>query len=186
MPIIFYFEIANVIDQFGQMTPICNARKGMYRSFHASWHMAVHSLCPCFLMLVFGILTVKNIRQNRRISPLLIRINRHIERHRRTDRQILRMLAVQVLVIIISTTPSCIVRLYSSFTESIIKDAYRIAQENLGTQIANSLSFFAYSSSFYLYTLTGSLFRKELIKTITHCLNYRQRRNQISLVGINQ
>ncbi len=116
---------------------------------------------PSFLMLLFGLLTLNNLRQRRQIVPRASQGNQVV---RRTDTQLLRMLTAQVLVIIICTLPFSIYRLYSTFTANLVKDTLRIAQENLAFQIVGAMTYFAHSSSFYLYTLTGTIFRKELIK----------------------
>jgi hypothetical protein len=58
-----YYEIANVTNQFGSIIPQCNPQNGIYRTFLGFWHMVVASLFPSFLMLVFGLLTLKNVRQ---------------------------------------------------------------------------------------------------------------------------
>jgi len=112
-------------------------------------------------MLLFGLLTLNNLRQRRQIVPRASQGNQVV---RRTDTQLLRMLTAQVLVIIICTLPFSIYRLYSTFTANLVKDTLRIAQENLAFQIVGAMTYFAHSSSFYLYTLTGTIFRKELIK----------------------
>jgi hypothetical protein len=142
-------------------------------------------------MLLFGFLTLNNIRQQRRVLPV---IGEHTRITRRTDRQLLRMLAAQVLVIIISTLPLTIDRLYASFTASVAKDALRIAQENLASQVANTMAYFAHICSFYLYTLTGRVFRKELFRIVAYCLPhhpnpvrlFRDQRNQISALQANR
>ncbi len=190
-PMIIYYEIANMTDDMGQTKPECNPRNCFYSRFIACWHMTFYSLCPSFLMLLFGFLTLNNIRQQRRVLPV---IGEHTRITRRTDRQLLRMLAAQVLVIIISTLPLTIDRLYASFTESVVKDALRIAQENLASQIANTMAYFAHTCSFYLYTLTGRVFRKELFKILACCsphhLNpvrlFRDQRNQILALQVNR
>ncbi|CAF0951919.1 unnamed protein product [Adineta ricciae] len=69
-----YFEIAKVVAQSGRIASIFNARKGTYRSFSASWHMTFYSLCPSFLMLLFGAITTKNIRHSRRTDTQLLRV----------------------------------------------------------------------------------------------------------------
>jgi hypothetical protein len=94
------------------------------------------------------------------------------------------MLAAQVLVIIISTLPLTIDRLYASFTASVAKDALRIAQENLASQVANTMAYFAHICSFYLYTLTGRVFRKELFRILAYCSPHHP--NQISALQANR
>ncbi|CAF1504498.1 unnamed protein product [Adineta steineri] len=164
---IVYYEISYITNQYGNIVPSCNAQKGIYRNFNTIWHTTFYSLCPSFLMIFFGSLTLKNIRQRRLIHPVVGGNNRI---GRRTDSQLLRMLTAQVFIIIISTLPYSICRLYVSFTANVSKDTLRIAQENLASQIVGVMRYFAHASSFYLYTLTGVVFRKELFKIITRHL----------------
>jgi hypothetical protein len=160
---IIYYEITYMSDQFGNITPACYGQKGIYRTFVAFWYMTLYSLCPSFLMLLFGVLTMNNLRQRRRVLPTGPRANRM---PRRTDIQLWRMLVAQVMVTIISTLPLSIYRLYASFTVNLPKDTLRRAQENLAFEVAATLSYFAHTSSFYLYTLRGTIFRKELVRII--------------------
>jgi hypothetical protein len=175
-----YYEIINMSNQFGSITPQCNSQKGIYRTFLGFWHMVVSSLFPSFLMLLFGCLTLKNVRQRRQL------VQRAGENRatRRTDSQLLRMLAAQVLVIIISTLPFCIDQLYISFTSSFTKSTLKIAQDNLAGQITAIVTYFAYSSSFYLYTLSGTIFRKEVGKIFGQCRPGYQ--NRVHIMGGSQ
>ena len=160
---IVYYQITFGID----MMPACNAPKGIYRTFSAFWHLTMYSLCPSFLMFLFGCLTLRNIHINhRRIIPIA-RENHRMTR--RTDCQLLRMLGAQVLMIMISTAPFSIYRLYASFTSNIVKSTIQITEENLINQIVNTIPYFAHSSSFYLYTLMGSRFRRDVIQIFARC-----------------
>ncbi|CAF0898362.1 unnamed protein product [Adineta steineri] len=163
---ISYYEITYVSDRFGNISPSCNSQTGTYRTFLGFWNMAVYSFCPSFFMFLFGFLTLNHIRLHHRVIPANGETHRIA---RRTDIQLLRMLTAQVLVIIISTLPFSINQLYSSFTSSIPKSTLRIAQENLAARIVGTTTYFAHSSSFYLYTLTGSVFRKELSNILRRC-----------------
>ncbi|CAF1105540.1 unnamed protein product [Adineta steineri] len=181
MPI--YYEISNSVDQFGNITPGCYGRKGIYRTFIAFWSTALYSLCPSFLMLVFGLLTFNNIRQTRQVLPRIPQTNQIT---RRRDIQLGRMLAAQVLVIIIATLPISIYRLYASFTLSLTKDTFRLAVENLAYKTANALTYFAHSTSFYLYTLTGTVFRREFFKIIRKYRHPNRTNFVTARVGIHQ
>ena len=163
--ILGFYEIANVSNQYGVIAPQCNGRKGIYRTFFGFLHMTVYSLCPSFLMLLFGLLTLNNIRQRRRI----IRRNNENRVIRRTDIQLLRMLTIQVIVIILSTLPFSIYQLYISFTGHFVKSTLQTAQDNLASRITGLMTYFTHSSSFYLYTLTGTIFRKEVFKLLRRC-----------------
>jgi hypothetical protein len=166
-----YYEITNVSNQFNNSVPSCNGQKGIYRTFSAFWYLAMYSLCPSFLMLLFGSLALGNLRQHRRILPTTPGMNQIA---RRTDMQLGRMLIAQVLVIVISTLPFSVYQLYSSFTANLTKSSVRIAQENFASGTTNALTYFAHSSGFYLYTLTGTIFRKEFFKIIRRCLHLNQ------------
>jgi hypothetical protein len=172
---IIYYEIYNTTDQFGNIVPVCYGQKGIYRTFKSIWYMILYSICPSLLMFLFGILTLIHLRQQRQIAPRISKMNRNV---RRTDIQLLRMLVGQVLVIIIATFPFTIYQLYTSLTLNLSKNTLRIALENLLGEIAGVLTYFAHSSSFYLYTLTGTVFRKELLK-IFGCSH--RNRNRIHL-----
>lgn len=166
-----YYELSISRDRFGNLTSSCSAQKGIFSTFLGLWNMFLYSLCPCSLMLLFGLLTLNNLRQYRRAIPVAIEAHRIT---RRTDAQLLRMLTAQVLITIIATLPLSIQQLYVSFTSSLVKDTLRIAQENLAARIVGTMTYFAHSSSLYLYTLTGTVFRKEFFKIIKQCCHLNQ------------
>ncbi|CAF1331658.1 unnamed protein product [Rotaria sordida] len=177
MPV--YYEISYMSDQFGNITPACFGQKGIYRTFIAFWAMVSYSLCPSFLMLFFGFLTLKNLHRHRQVLSRTTQIN---QTTRRVNIQLSRMLAAQVLVIVIATLPFSIYRLYASFTVSLPKSTLRIAEENLAFKIANVFTYFAHSTSFYLYTLTGTVFRKELFKIIR--LRWYPNQTMVTMTGL--
>jgi hypothetical protein len=160
---IIYYDIYDTFDQFGNIVPKCYDKKGIYHTFRSFWYMTLYSICPSLLMFIFGILTLYNLRQQRRVSHRVVKINLNI---RRSDTQLLRMLIGQVVVIMISTFPFTIYQLYVSFTLNSSKNTFELALENLFSDIARVMTYFAHSTSFYLYTLTGTIFRKELFKIV--------------------
>ncbi len=163
---LIYYDIANTSNQVNIITIQCNAQKGFYRIFIAFWYLMFYSLIPSFFMLLFGFLTLKNIHRPRQVFPV-VNVNNLLSR--RTNNQLIRMLITQVLFFIITTLPYAINILYGSLTANVSKSTLRIAQENLASQIVNTMTYFAHTSSFYLYILTGSVFRKEFLKLFTCC-----------------
>ncbi|CAF1246138.1 unnamed protein product [Adineta ricciae] len=163
---IIYYQTVYQPDRFGNITPSCSPEKSFYYTFLGLWNMVVYSLFPSSLMLLFGLLTLKNIRQQRFIIPAAIDHNQTI---RRTDAQLLRMLLAQVIFIIIFTLPLSILQLYSSFTGNFSKTALQLAQESFAFRTASALTYFAHSSTFYMYTVTGTIFRTELFKIVRRC-----------------
>ncbi|CAF3479271.1 unnamed protein product [Rotaria socialis] len=161
MPV--YYEISYSRNAFGVIAPTCNGQKGVYLTFISFWNMLFYTILPGLVMLVFGSLTIANIRQSHRVMPLSTGAQQF---SRRTNNQLLRMLAAQVCFIIGATLPHSIYRLYAAFTARESRSALGIAQENLGCNTVNTLTYFAHTSHFYLYTLTGSIFRKEVVRVL--------------------
>ncbi|CAF0713320.1 unnamed protein product [Adineta steineri] len=62
-----FLNLKYVIDQYGNVVSSCVIENSIYSTFIALWHLALYSLCPSFLMLVFGGLTLKHLRQRRRL-----------------------------------------------------------------------------------------------------------------------
>ncbi|CAF4252731.1 unnamed protein product [Adineta steineri] len=154
-------NIKYAINQSGNVVPSCESENDIHRTFLSILYTILYSLCPPFLMILFGCLTLNNIRQRRHIISRITEDNRIA---RRTNTQLLRMLTAQVFVIIIATLPQSINQLYIRLIVQTAKDTLRLAEENLSSKIFTGMTFFAHSSSFYLFTWSGSIFRKELYK----------------------
>ncbi|CAF2880963.1 unnamed protein product [Rotaria sp. Silwood2] len=146
---------------------------------------------PLFFMIVFGLLTIRNVHQARhhRIHPIAVasltisvepitRYNHyHSTRMKMIGRRLRQMLLIQVTVLTILTLPVAIQRLYSTLTLREDKSPLKIAVENL---IFNLVILFNYASSgtpFYIFTLCGgSTFRNalsDLIRSIIRHLRHR-------------
>ncbi|CAF0831487.1 unnamed protein product [Adineta steineri] len=134
-------------------------------------------LCPLFVMIIFGLLTISNIRQShRRIQILktenidhsvnkssgLSNENPQQKLKRKTDRSLLRMLFVQVIILTILTLPLSIQKLYSTISSeniSPVEDAIDMFVYNM----AILLYCISNGMPFYIYTLCGgTIFRKAL------------------------
>lgn len=62
-------------------------------------------------------------------------------------------------------------RSYASLTSDLPKSAYRVAIENVSYSLIVLLVGFTHSTSFYLYTLTGSVYRMALRRTLRRFFN---------------
>jgi hypothetical protein len=109
-------------------------------------------------MGVLCILTLINIReQARRIRPTLVSGNNNL---RRIDRQMMRMLFSQVLTQLLCILPHAIISILALFinTNSTIY--------NFFSQIFILPLYVSYTTSFYVFTLSSRIYRKELIRII--------------------
>jgi hypothetical protein len=79
------------------------------------------------------------------------------------------MLLVQCLVIIVTGAPFSIGWLYVSLTVNQNADILQVAKDNLLTNVVGYLSVTGSCISFYLFTLSSSLFRRELMALFKWC-----------------
>jgi len=110
------------------------------------------------LMLVLGLLTIKNIhRQSRRTIRLLA----NARSTRRTERQLARMLLLQITIHLILVLPFGILYTLNTF----------IPSTRTSTIIAIRLACVTWQQSdyfipFFIYILTGSVYRRELFRLL--------------------
>ncbi|CAF1341015.1 unnamed protein product [Rotaria sordida] len=122
------------------------------------FNLFCYGIFPWLFMSIFGILTLKHLRQThrQRINPLRLTI---LTRMANIDHQLTSMLFLQIIISIISSLPYCIQNIYDNLTSTIIKNEYRRAQENLFLQIARLTFYFNYISMFYVNYLSSPIFR---------------------------
>ena len=161
------------------------AVSGFWPVFVSVWSLVVGSFAPAIIMVTFTLLIRKNLaekRQRREVLSSQPPTNDSRENlQRRRDQQALKMLFTQIVIYLFISIPW---NLYSTNTivSSFItnKSADHIAVEGFITVIAGALAFLFPALSFYLYTLTSSMFRRELLNmtrsTIPFKLGDRKRR----------
>ncbi|CAF1137493.1 unnamed protein product [Didymodactylos carnosus] len=165
--VLIYFTINVTRDKYGNVTSFsCNGENGFYRTFAAFFHLTCYTIIPPLLMLVFGLLTLNNIRQQSHLvlpsTQTRATTKFANKQNRKTDRQLFLMLFLQVICIFLSTTPLSAQQLYSTLTASFVKDAFKMAQDSLFLAVVGNIAFIAHCSPFYLFTLAGAIFRREL------------------------
>lgn len=161
----FFFTI-NIIP--ASQKPICYppGPPGTYRVILSFFNLIYFGLSPSMCMLIFGLLTMRNIKQSKGLLSKSSNTveNRTNQNNRKIDLHMFRMLLVQVLVYCITGTPYSIATIYTAITANQSKNVFQVAQENLLTAVGGMLTNTGPCLSFYLFTLSSSLFRKELKK----------------------
>jgi hypothetical protein len=168
---LYCFE-ANLIN-----TPIkCYTRTLVCAIVSDMSYAFVTILFPLLLMIMFGLMTITNVRKAQsRLRPAATPVDgvvgedpsradtREQTQRQKTDRYLLIMLFVQVLIMLLLTLPLSVVKLYTTITRNVVKSPLRNAIENF---VFNTLLLFLYVACgmpFYIYTLSGgSVFRKAL------------------------
>jgi hypothetical protein len=141
------------------------------------------TLLPLLVMAIFSILIIKNVRlmksrvQNTGIvlshentnTPQVIQMQ---IRRKKFDRQILIMLLIQVLLLLLFTSPHALQKVYTSFTIVPPTSSLQGAIQNCIFNIFSCLTFLASGMPFYIYTLFGgSTFRNAFIDLMKKCLS---------------
>jgi hypothetical protein len=142
---------------------VCHAvgPPGSYRKISSIYNLFIFGLFPPLCMLISGILTLRNIDKRKGYNKILLK-KLKITRMKTSEKQILRMLLAQVLVYSVNGLIFSIGILIISMKSNKQKSLLQIAQEKLIISIVGMLSNTGPSLSFYLFTLSSQLFRKEL------------------------
>ncbi|CAF1461951.1 unnamed protein product [Adineta steineri] len=143
----------------------CSIASVAYRSFFGIWNLVFWSWIPTICMLVFGLLTIRHIRQgSRRIVPQNTGNLRQRDQ-KKINRQLFQMLLIQSFVFGATTTILSIGNLYVSITSNlIVKNDIDKANDTLLVTIVNWIATIGPCTNFYLFVLSSQLFRGEVIK----------------------
>jgi hypothetical protein len=93
---------------------------------------------PVIVMIVFGCLAYRNIHQTR------VLVREH------ADRQLTKMILIQVILIIISVIPFSIVNAYAVITVGVVKDIDRQLKESLAATIVGLISYLHFAVGLFI------------------------------------
>ncbi|UJR34733.1 hypothetical protein I4U23_027510 [Adineta vaga] len=146
--------------------------------------VVLHARCvtsclgPSLMMLIFGSLTIRHIQRSAKtVAVQTTQVQNQMKRQKTTDRQLIQMMLVQCLYFSLLTTPSSVYYLYSSITMSTVSSPLQMAKNSLFSNITGILSITGACTSFYVFTLSSKLFRRELMKIFKHHLQTNQMSN---------
>ncbi|CAF4135098.1 unnamed protein product [Adineta steineri] len=139
----------------------CTFSSGTYQAFFSLWNLTIWSWIPTILMLISGLLTIRHIHQSKkRITPQ----NNSQQNQKKLDRHLIRMLIIQCFIFGFTTTVCSVIQLYVSITNSlIVKSDLTKAKEQYAMNAANLIAIAGPCTSFYLFTLSSQLFRRQLV-----------------------
>ncbi|UJR13150.1 hypothetical protein I4U23_000174 [Adineta vaga] len=145
-----------------------------YLMFFNFFHSIFTCLLPIIFMLVFGILTIRNIRHVRnRIGP---QANTALnERWRTNDRQLIVMLLFQSLIAIINSIPFACSILYNTIYLYALNRTYSSTHFIIYNFIYNFSRILYYTCpmvGFFVYSLSSQKFRAEMKRCIRVVLKF--------------
>ena len=140
--------------------------------YHSVFTTVVAAILPTSIMMTCALLIYRNLvrkqeRRQRISSEERIRRNGAKILESRRDQQVLLMLLVQAIVYVGTTIPLMGMYFYSALTVYVLnKSAERIAIERFSFYLAELINFLFPACSFYLYTMTSHMFRRELVNML--------------------
>ncbi len=185
--ILFVFSIYHSIhaicfEAFQEAPPIkCYAGSITCRYFQNISYAVITVLIPQLMMLYFGWKTICNLRQFRRRVHVLTTHNSvfltntsHVVSIRTANqakmRSLTRMLIIQVFTYIFLTLPVAAYAFYMTLALAdygSVNTDVQLAIDRFCFAFTSLLTYVAISLPFYLYTLTGPIFRHIVVKLLT-------------------
>ncbi|UJR20266.1 hypothetical protein I4U23_023397 [Adineta vaga] len=155
------------ILQIGPNYSVCYYEPGVYTSLVTYYTLVISGTLPPVLMGIFGCWTIRNIRQihhtahqsSTRMSTIIVIRPAQLQAK---DRQLIRMLLVEIVTYIIFKFPVTIVYIYEEITRNISKNEEQRMIEKSILQIVYFLYFVENSIGCYTNILVSKTFRTEL------------------------
>ena len=170
---LIYSSPFSLINYWDSSSNRCVQYSSTLISIYLSSRIVLFYFIGPFIMAVFGLLTISNIRhQTSRIAPIAMR-RAGQSSQRRSEGQLARMLIIQVGAYIIFSTPSAITYTITTFVPS------------MNTPVLAGLRTISlmwqqgtYLLTMFLYILTANVYRQEMIKVFRlHFLVKKRKRN---------
>ena len=146
----------------------CSRRNSLYNMIMIYYSLAIKNIFIPLLMLVFGLWAVKNVRgithvRAPSILPMVtMAITRNTGTHRSKDRQMLRILFVDITVHVGFNVMICIVVMYQQITQNKVKDPVEIQIMRLLINTGAFSSYIPFCIGFYTNCIASKIFRQEI------------------------
>ncbi|UJR13148.1 hypothetical protein I4U23_000172 [Adineta vaga] len=176
--ILYYCHLIIIVSIYYiyQNYPLCYYTPGVYRIFSGINSLVIRGFLPSFLLILFGTITLKNVRR-RRIQPVNVAPNmNNIPRSK--DRQLLIILLVEILGYVSLAIITNIFGLYRQSTQYQLKSAHLQAIEYFLFNILYLLSLVPISLNFYIYIymIISKSFRQKTFEVLFQVFEHRPAR----------
>jgi hypothetical protein len=123
--VLLFFDVS-LIDK------TCLINNAVFAIYALVYLLGINCAIPVSVMIIFGWLTYRNIRQTRVLAEL------------QADRQLIRMTLTHVVLVVISLLPYGIYNTYSLVTNTTIKDSDRQLKEYFAATIFSMVTYLYY------------------------------------------
>jgi hypothetical protein len=139
--------------------------------YHSIFTIITGCILPASMMIIWASLIYRNLVLRQKRRQVMVIQPKGKEKERKRDRQVLMLLISQVVVFVIITIPLMISYFYNAATLNITnKSVEWLAIEQFGSFVIRIIIYIFPVLSFYLYTLTSSMFRGEFVSMMRSVL----------------
>jgi hypothetical protein len=165
---VLYFYDANQVNKPG----ICYIQNSVCNALDIIYYFIFQAIGPSVFMFIFGIGTFIHIRHERLVRKALLNRTETVRvttiiYMKRSSREVLRILTIEVILYLVCSMPFLLVKIYSNIPSSTMKSTLQLSIERLIFNIALLFSLIDKIFSFYIYTLSSKYYRQELTKLVT-------------------
>ncbi|CAF1461068.1 unnamed protein product [Adineta steineri] len=144
------------------------------------------AIIPGLVIFMFGLGTIRHLKKLRTAVGTTTDRTQSQFRMRKTDRELMRMLIGQIVLIFISWIPHAAERIYVVITLNEVKTPLRTAQDNLWDQIMWIETTFDSSLSFYVYLFTGGILFRQTLRKMFRCAALTSRTTALNDMSLTQ
>ncbi|UJR14211.1 hypothetical protein I4U23_001204 [Adineta vaga] len=142
-----------------------------FPTFYAIYNL-VTILGPLFIMILFSLLVLINVRQvqQRRVATVTETtvITKKGLHYQRKDIQLIKLSLIQGIVYVLFTSIYAYSGTYSFFSQTMIKTRERTIIDGFISTIGVNISYLYMAATFFLYTLVSQTFRRETLSACQH------------------
>ncbi|CAF0796000.1 unnamed protein product [Adineta steineri] len=148
----------------------CSYGSGAYGVFFSIYISIDSGILPLLLMLIFGLLTVRNIHKTKKrvdAAPTTdTGRSKKSGKMSKKDVQLHRMLANQIILFIILNLPNPCYLVYRSLTITLVKSPFRKATETFLSNMTYVLIYLGFSLTFANFFVSSDMYRREFFQVI--------------------
>jgi hypothetical protein len=164
--IVIFFSCVRTIEN-----NLCDIHNDLYLLIYTIYYLIFAGIFPPLVIIIFSLLLMRNLKRMRThiqsVKPNGERNSCSINILRKRDRDLMKMVLIEVMIYLITTMPFSIYLIYKMLTNNSIKSLNRIEIELFFNYLTQSfLMYLNTALSFYIYICTSSSFKREFEKLI--------------------
>jgi hypothetical protein len=174
--IVIFFSYVRTIEN-----DLCDIHNDLYLLIYTIYYMIFAGVLPPLMIMIFSILLMHNLKKMRtHIQSVKSNGQRNscsINILRKRDRDLMKMVLIEVMIYLITTMPFSIYLIYKMLTNNSIKSSNRMEIELFFNYLTQSfLMYLNTALPFYIYICTSSSFKREFVKLMMKLIRLIKRK----------